>query len=170
MKFSVYVIPLIIIILFVYARKRGVMLYDTFAKGAREAIPISVTLFPYLATVFIMAELFEVSGLASLLIKTISPVFKFLGIPEELCRLVLIKPFSGSGSLALLSEIYATHGADSYVARCASVIFGSSETVFYVSAVYFANCKRKKLALPIFVSLFSTLIATVFACFICKVI
>ena len=116
-----------------------------------------------------MCELFEVSHLSALLIKWLSPVFSFLGIPPELTKLVLIKPFSGSGSLAYLSEIIKTYGADSYIARCACGCFGSSETVFYISAVYFAGIKVKKLALPIVCVLVATLVSTVVACLICRI-
>nr|MBO4518236.1 spore maturation protein [Clostridia bacterium] len=98
----------------------------------------------------------------------LAPVFGFLGIPKELTKLVLIKPFSGSGSLATLSEIFKQYGAESYLARCACVIYGSSETVFYVASVYFANAKTKNLIKPIVISLFASFCSCVFACFICK--
>ncbi len=116
-----------------------------------------------------MCAVFEASGLADALTKFLSPVFGFLGIPPELTKLVLIKPFSGSGSIAYLNEIIAEHGADSYIARCACVCFGSSETVFYISAVYFAGVKVKKLAMPIAAVLIATLVSTVVACLLCKV-
>ena len=104
-----------------------------------------------------------------ILTNLLSPAFGFLGIPPELTKLVLIKPFSGSGSLAYLNAIIAEHGADSYIARCACVCFGSSETVFYISAVYFAGLKVKKLAVPIVIVLISTLISTILACLLCNI-
>ena len=169
MSFSVYIIPVLILFLSIYARFKGVKLYDSVTEGIKGAIPLSLSLFPYLAAIFIMTELFEASGLSEMLNDLLSPVWGIFGIPKELGELILIKPFSGSGSLAVLSDIYATHGADSYISRCASVIFGSSETVFYVSAVYFAGCKNKKLFMPIVISLFATLVSTIFACLICRV-
>ena len=114
-------------------------------------------------------ELFEVSGLSSFVLKFLSPIFQTFGIPKELTKLVLIKPFSGSGSLALVSEIFTKYGVDSYLARCASVIYGSSETVFYVAAVYFAGAKTKKLAKPIIISLIASFFSCVFACFVCLI-
>lgn len=170
MSISALIVPSLIIFLFVYARFRGVKLYDSFTDGVKGAIPLAISLFPYLAAVFIMTELFEASGLSSAINKLLSPVWKFLGIPTELGGLILIKPFSGSGSLALLSEVYAANGPDSYVSRCASVIFGCSETVFYVSAVYFAGCKNKRLGLPIAVSLVSTLASAILACLVCRIL
>ena len=117
-----------------------------------------------------MCALFEESGLSELMIKLTSPAFSFFGVPEELTKLILIKPLSGSGSLAYLTEILNEYGADSYIARCACVCYGSSETVFYISAVYFAGMKAKGLMKPIVISLFSALVATVLACALCKII
>lgn len=169
MKFSVYIIPILILILFVYARFKGIKLYDSFTEGVKGALPLAFSLLPYLAAIFIMTKLFEESGLSDMLCRILSPMWKFLGVPEELSRLILIKPFSGSGSLAVLSEVFAKHGADSYISRCASVIFGSSETVFYVSAVYFSSCKNKKLMPAIIISLTATFLSAVIACLICRV-
>ena len=154
---SAYFIPILFLVIFVYAIFKKVKPYDAFCDGAKSAVPFAVSIFPYLVTIFILTEF-------------LSPFFRFLGIPKELTKLVLIKPFSGNGSLAVLSEIYTKHGVDSYLSRCASVIYGSSETVFYIAAVYFAGAKTKNLTLPILISLFSSFISCVFACFICLII
>ena len=167
---SKYLIPLLFLSIFTFALIKKVKLYDAFTNGAKSAIPFAINIFPFLVSIFVLTELFEASGLSSAITKFISPVFEFVGIPQELTKLVLIKPFSGSGALALLSEIYTKYGVDSYLARCASVIYGSSETVFYVAAVYFANAKTKKLALPILISLVASFISQVFACFICLIL
>ena len=127
------------------------------------------SVFPYLASIFVLTELFEASGLSDAVSRLVSPLFNLLGIPKELTKLVLIKPFSGNGALAILSEIYTQYGVDSYLSRCASVIYGSSETVFYVAAVYFAGAKTKNLTLPIIISLIASFASCVFACFICLV-
>ena len=165
---SAYIIPVFFLFVFVYSAIKKVKPYDAFTEGVKGAIPFSVSIFPYLASIFVLTELFERSGLSSLLSDLLSPAFSFLGIPKELTKLVLIKPFSGSGALATLSDIYTTYGADGYLARCASVIYGSSETVFYIAAVYFAGAKTKKLYKPIIISLVASFISCVFACFICR--
>lgn len=165
-----YLLPIVFLAILIYALVKKVRPYDAFVEGAKGAIPFATRLFPYLATIFILTELFEVSGLSNTVTKLLSPVFNILGIPSEVSKLILIKPFSGNGSLALLSEIYKTYGVDSYISRCASVIYGSSETVFYVAAVYFAGAKTKKLTRPIVISLTASFISCVFACFICKIL
>ncbi len=165
-----YFIPILFILIFAYAIFKKVKPYDAFTEGAKSAIPFAVSIFPYLVSIFVLTELFEVSGLSNLIANFLSPLFNILGIPTELTKLVLIKPFSGSGSLAVLSDIFTTYGVDSYLSRCASVIYGSSETVFYIAAVYFAGAKTKKLTAPIIISLVASFISCVFACFICLVI
>ena len=166
---SKYFIPVLFVLIFAFAVIKKVKPYDAFTQGAKSAVPFAVSVFPYLVSIFVLTELFETSGLSNFVSNIISPFFSILGIPNELNKLVLIKPFSGSGALALLSEIYTEYGVDSYLARCASVIYGSSETVFYVAAVYFAGAKTKNLTLPIIISLFASLISCAFACFICLI-
>lgn len=163
------VIPVIFIAVFAFAAIKKVNIYASFSEGIKQALEFTFSLLPVLAAIFMMCALFETSGLSDALTKLLSPVFGFLGIPEELTKLVLIKPFSGSGSLAYLNEIIVKYGADSRVTRCACVCYGSSETVFYISAVYFAKFKNKKLALPIACVLIATFLATVVACLLCRV-
>lgn len=142
MKYAALVVPVLFLALFAYALVKKVRLYDCFTEGVKGAVPLVLSIFPYLVSVLILSELFECSGLSARLTQGLSPVFSFLGIPPEIGKLVLLKPFSGSGSTALLSDLLATYGAESYIGRCACVAYGSSETVFYISAVYFAGSKK----------------------------
>ena len=164
-----FIIPAIFIIVLGCAAIKKVNVYSCFTSGIESALKFVLSLLPCLAAVFMMCALFEESGLSELMIKLTSPAFSFFGVPEELTKLILIKPLSGSGSLAYLTKILNEYGADSYIARCACVCYGSSETVFYISAVYFAGMKTKGLMKPIIISLFSALVATVLACALCKI-
>lgn len=170
MKVAVYIVPVLLLALFGYAIHKKVRPYDAVTKGIKQAVPLATGLFPYLAATFMMAELFERSGLSAALSSLLSPVFRAVGIPSELSRLLLIKPFSGSGSLAFLSDVLQTHGADSLIARQACTVYGSSETVFYISAVYFAGLKNKHLTAPIVISLISGLVGSIVGCALCRVI
>ncbi len=165
----IYVIPAIFLVVFVFAAIKKVKLYSEFSQGVKEAVEFTVSLIPCLAAIFMMCAVFEKSGLSDTLTKALAPIFGGLGIPPELTKLVLIKPFSGSGSLTYLNAIIAEHGADSYIARCACVCYGSSETVFYISAVYFAEIKVKRLAVPITAVLVATFASTVVACLLCRI-
>lgn len=170
MKFSAYILPVFLILLVGYAAFKKINPYDCFAEGAKGALPLIARLFPYLCAVFMLTELFELSGAAKFLSRALTPILKVFGIPPELSKLMLIKPMSGSGSLALLSEIYSSYGADSYISRCASVVYSSSETVFYLAAIYYAKSGGKKILAPVLIALISGFIAAVFGCFLCLIL
>ena len=170
MKYFALVIPLLFIGVFIFALVKKVKLYDSFTAGIKEALPLCFSLFPYLAAILMLSELFEQSGLSDMITTFLAPAFRFLGIPPEIAKLVLIKPFSGSGSTALLSDILSEYGADSYIGRCAAVSYGSSETVFYISAVYFAGVKNKKLMKPIAIALVANFLTVILGCFLCRVL
>lgn len=169
MTVSALITPVLIIALLLYCAKKKVNAYQGFVEGAKEAIPLAVSILPFLVAIFVAIELFKVSGLSDILAQTLSPVFSILGIPTELCELVLIRPFSGSGGLAIMEDIMNTYGADSYIARAGSVIMGSSETVFYVATVYFAQTKASKLLYAIPVALFACIVGAIVACGITKI-
>ncbi|MDD4210903.1 MAG: spore maturation protein [Clostridia bacterium] len=165
-----YIIPAIVLILFFYALIKRVNTYNSFVDGAKKSLQLVFDIFPYIIAIFIMVELFRTSGFSLILSEFLAPAFNLIGIPKELIELVLLRPFTGSGSLALLNEIYTTYGVDTYIGRAASVVMGSSETVFYVSAVYFAKTSVKKLGYAIPVALLASLVGAIVACLICRVI
>ena len=166
---SGYILPLIFIFIFCYAKHKKIATYDTFIKGAKKAIPLSIEIFPYIATILIAVALLRASGLTSLLAQISSPIFNLFGIPTELVELVLLRPFTGSGSYAILNDVLLTYGADSYISRCACVILGCSETIFYVTALYTSQTKVKKLLYAIPVALICALVGSIVACLLCKI-
>ena len=165
-----YIIPIILILLFIYCFVKNVNAYDHFIQGARSAIDLCINTFPYLVAIFAAVELFKVSGLSKMIGTAMSPVFNFLGIPSELVDFMIIRPFSGSGSMAMLSDLYMIYGPDSYVSRCASVIVSCTDTVFYIVAVYFSTVKIKKLKGTVVLALISCFIGSILACLICRFI
>ena len=162
-------IPSIFFLSFAYAAYKKVKIYDSFTTGVKGAVPLILSIFPYITAVTMLSKLLEVSGLEARLTQWISPVFSFTGIPTEISSLVLMKPLSGSGSIAVLTQILERYGVDSYAARCACVAYGTSDTIFYIGAVYFAGIKRKKLTAALLISLVSYLIAVIFSCFLCRI-
>lgn len=162
------VIPIIFISSFLFACLKRVKVYDSFTKGAKGAIPLIVSIFPYIAAVTMLSLLLDVSGAGEAFSKWLAPTYSAVGVPQEVAPLILMKPLSGSGSIAVLADILGKFGADSYVGRCACVIYGSSETVFYIGAVYFAGLKRKTFTAALLISLFSYLISVIFGCFVCN--
>ena len=166
---SLYILPLLFLFIFVYSYFKKVNTYDTFIQGAKKSIPLVIDIFPYIAAIMIAVALLRSSGITALLAQWSSPVFNFLGIPSQLIELVLLRPFTGSGSYALLSDVLALYGPDSYISRCACVILGCSETIFYVTTIYMSQTKVKKLLYAIPVALVCSTIGSILACLLCRI-
>ena len=166
---SAYILPILFILLFIYCIYKRLNTYVHFVKGAKGAIKLVVDIFPFIASIMIAVALLRVSGITSWLTHLLSPIFNALGVPPELTELVLLRPFTGSGSYALLEDVLVTYGADSYISRCACVIMGCSETIFYVATVYFSQTKVKKLLYAIPVALLCSTVGTILACLLCRV-
>lgn len=166
---SVIILPLLFIFLFIYCLFKKINAYNAFVKGAKGSISLVLDIFPYIASVMIAVALLRISGITQFLTKLLSPVFNFLGIPKELSEIVMLRPFTGSGSFALLEDIFNTYGPDSYISRCACVIMGCSETIFYVTTVYFSQTKVKKLLYAIPIALVVSFAGIIISCLLCKI-
>jgi spore maturation protein B len=164
------IIPLIFLTSFAFAAWKKVKIYDSFTEGVKGAIPLILSIFPYIVGVMMLCKLLEVSGLEAQLTKWISPLFSFTGVPEEIAPLVLMKPLSGSGSIAVLTQILERYGVDSYIGKCACVAYGTADTIFYIGAVYFATVKRKKMTTALVIAIVSYLLSVIFACFLCQIL
>ena len=164
-----YIVPVLLIVVLVYGLIKKVNVYDSFVLGAKQSFNLSLSIFPYLAATFIMVNALRASGLDKYVTSFLSPPFSLLGVPSEVVELMLLRPFSGSGRLAILTDVYKQYGVDSYISRCASCIYGSSETVFYVASVYFAGTKVKHTGAAIPIALFCNLLGSVAACLLCRI-
>lgn len=167
---SVYILPVLILFLFSYSFFKKVNVYKSFVEGAKGAFELVLDIFPYIVAILISVSLLRASGITSVLVNILSPAFNFLGVPSEVCELVLLRPFSGSGSLALLNNIYSTYGVDTYISKCASCIMASSETLFYVTTVYTSKTSIKKLSYAIPVGILACIFGSIISCLICKII
>ena len=165
-----YILPVLFAAVLLVAAFRRVKAYDCFAEGVKGVLPLLASLFPYIAGITVLAELFEASGLSAGLRSALSPAFTALGVPEEIAPLFLIKPFSGSGSLSLLGDLLSRYSADSYIGRCASVVYASGETVFYLSALYFAGRGGKRPALPVFIAFVANFLSALLGCLFCRIL
>lgn len=167
---SVYIFPVLFIFILLYSVIKKANPYKAFMEGAKEASDLAKKVLPSLAAIFIAIELLKISGLGTFIAGILAPIFSVFGIPKELSLLCFIKPFSGSSCMAILSDIYEVYGVDSYVGRCASVIMSSSDTLFYIVAVYFTNTKVKKFLMAIPIALFANFVGMVIACLLCRII
>lgn len=166
---SVYILPIIFLFVFSYSTFKKVNSYDTFVRGAKKSIPLVIDIFPFIASILIAVSLLRISGITAFFSKILHPAFNFCGIPTELCELVLLRPFTGSGSYGILENIFSTYGADSYISRCACVIMGCSETIFYVATIYISQTKIKRLFYAIPISLLCSFLGTIVSCLLCKI-
>lgn len=152
------------------AASRGVDVYEAMTAGAKKGLLLLWGILPSLLVIFPAIRLLRASMLPELLGGLLRPVFALLGVPEETGILMLLRPLSGSGALAAASELMQRHGPDSLVGRTAAVMLGSSETSFYVIAVYFAaaGVKDDGRALP--AALLADLTCFLASAWICRVL
>ena len=167
---AIYIIPAFIIFVLIYSFFKKINAYDSFVGGAKQAVDLCINTFPYLVAIFSIVELLQASGLSQIISNLASPIFNLVGIPSELTEFLIIRPFTGSGSIGMLANLFSLYGPDSYVSKCACVIMSCSETSFYVVAVYFSTTKIKKLRYVIPVCLLSALLGSIIACAICKIL
>ena len=165
-----YIIPIFIVFTLLYSLLKKVNAYECFVSGARQSVDLCINTFPYLVAIFAMVELLSISGISSLLSQFAKPFFEFFGIPSELTEFLILRPFTGSGSLGMLSNLFSSYGPDSYISQCACVIMSCSETTFYVIAVYFSTTKIKKLKYTIPVCLLSAFLGSIIACLMCRLL
>jgi len=138
MQVSDFVIPLTVAGIIFYGLYRGLPIFDTFMKGAKNGLSSIVTILPSLIGLVTAVSMFRASGAIDLLSHGLSFILKHLGLPPEVLPLAVLRPVSGGASLAVLRDILANAGPDSFAGRVASVISGSTETTFYTLTVYFA--------------------------------
>lgn len=167
---SKFIIPILIILLILYSMLKRSNSYNSFVVGSKSAFDIVFTSFPYIVAIFVAVEIFTISGLAVIFADFVAPFFEFFGVPKELSQLVVLKNFTGCGSLALLENIFEVYGVDSYIARAGCCIAGCSEAIFYVTAVYFSKTGVTKFRYAIPVGVVANFVGAVVSCWICRLI
>ena len=149
-KFSDYLIPLLLAGAALYALCRRVDVFSALTTGAGAGLSVVLRILPPLVALLTAVYMLRASGALELLTELLTPVLTFLGIPPETVGLLLIRPVSGSGALAVGSDIMQTYGPDSTIGRTAAVMLGSTETTFYTVAVYYgaAGIRRTRHTIP----------------------
>ncbi len=147
---SIVAIPALVIVIVAYVAIKKVKVYEAFVEGAKEGFNVGVRIIPYLVGMLVAIGIFRASGAMEILASWIAPATRLIGMPAEALPMALIRPLSGSGALGVMSEIIKAHGPDSIIGRMVSIMMGSSETTFYVLAVYFGaiGITRTRQAVP----------------------
>jgi len=144
-------IPLLILLFVGYGVIKKVKVYESFVEGAKEGFTIAVKIIPYLVAMLIAIGIFRAGGAMEWLIIVLKPIASLIGMPAEALPMALMRPLSGSGSLGVMSENLAVYGPDSFIGILVSTMYGSTETTFYVLALYFGavNIKSTRHAVPV---------------------
>jgi spore maturation protein B len=147
---SAWAIPVLLAGIPILAIARGVKVYPAFVEGAKEGFQTSVRIIPPLVAIFVALGMLRASGAMDALTQALAPAIGWAGVPASVVPMFLVRPLSGGGALGVVGDVLRSEGADSYAGRLVSVMAGSTETTFYVLAVYMgaAGVTRYRQALP----------------------
>lgn len=149
-QISLWAIPVMLVTIPLVGIIRKVKVYDVFIEGAKEGFDVAVKIIPFLVGILVAIGMFRGSGAMDLLTNALKPLMSATGFPAELVPLAILRTLTGSGSLAFTTDLIKTYGPDSLIGRMAATMYGTSETTFYVLAVYFGavSVKRTRHAVP----------------------
>lgn len=163
-------IPFLLSAFPLYAALRRVKVYEEFVDGAKEGFEVAIRIIPYLVAILVAIGMFRAAGGIDLLSRALAPVMTTVGFPPDLLPLALMRPLSGSGSLGIFSELVNQFGPDSLIARMGGTIFGSTETTFYVLAVYFGSVGVKRTRHAVIAGLTADLVSIIMSVTICRLV
>lgn len=167
---SVLAVPFLLSFFPLYALSRGLKVYDEFVEGAKEGFSVVLRIIPFLVTMLVAINMFKGAGGVALLTRALMPVLGPLQFPPDLLPLALMRPLSGGASLALMTDIVQRFGGDSLISFMAATVYGSTETTFYVAAVYFGavGIRQTRHAIP--AGLIGDLVGVTAAVIICRAV
>ena len=165
---SLWTLPAIIVLILTMGLFKKVPLYETFTEGAKDGFKVSVTIIPYLVAIIVAISMFRASGIIEQIGVVCAPLLAKFNVPADTIPIMLVRSLSGSGALGIFSDIANHLGPDSYATKLAAVMVGSSETTFYVLAVYFGSIKITKLRYALLVGILADIIGIVAAVTVCN--
>lgn len=165
---SSLIIPIMVLGIIFYGAIKKVDVYDVFIEGAKESFEMIFSLFPSLLAMILGINIFLKSNLLTFVINYLKPILVLIKIPYQILPMALIRPISGSSSLAFLNNIFKEFGPDSFIGTLASVIQGSTDTTFYIVTLYFGCIGIKKIRYALWAGLFADLIGIISSILIVK--
>lgn len=165
---STIAVPMTILLIIVYGLIEKNKVYDTFLEGAKEGIQVVVNIFPTLIGIFLAIGALRSSGLIDMIVNMIKPVIQILKIPAEIMPLALLRPISGSASMAVATDIISKYGVDSQIGLIASTIMGSTETTFYTIALYTSAVGIKKIRFVLVAALIADVVGMLVSVVVCR--
>ena len=168
-QISLLTIPLIFFLIIGYGMAKRVKVYESFVDGGKEGFDIFVKILPYIVAVLVAIGMFEVSGALSFLTELLAPLTLKIGMPADVLPVALMKPLSGSGSLGLVADIVHAN-PDSFNAKLASTMFGSTDTTFYIIALYFGSVGITRIRHAMVAGLVADLAGVLAAVWVCHAV
>lgn len=160
---SKIVIPLFVVMVIFYGFKKKINVYDSFLAGAKEGLNITLSIFPAIMAMVFAINIFLDSNFIYFLLNHLRGFLDILNIPLEIMPMALLRPVSGTATLAIMNEIFIQYGPDSYLGRLASILQGCTDTTIYVLALYYSSIGIKKTRYSLGVGLFADLIGIITA-------
>lgn len=165
---SVWGIPVLLVGIPLLGLIRGVKVFDVFVDGAKEGFDVAIRIIPFLVGLLVAIGMFRASGAMTMLTEAIRPVLDAVRFPAELFPLAVLRTLTGSGSLAFTTDLIKQFGPDSLLGRTAATMYGSSETTFYVLAVYFGAVGVKRTRHAVLAGLIGDIAAAIAAVMVCS--
>lgn len=166
--FAMMAVPFMLTFFPLYAWLRGVKVYEEFVEGAKEGFAVATRIIPFLVAILVAVKMFREAGGIKLVAKVLGPVLEPIGFPVDLLPLVLVRPLSGGATTGIFTEIVSTFGPDSMQSLMAGTIFGSTETTFYVIAVYFGSVSIRRTRHAVPAGLMADLTGVIASIIICR--
>ena len=156
-----FIIPIIVLIILAYGLRKKVPVYDAFLEGAKESIDMTINLFPTFLAMILGVNIIINSGFLPFILNLLKPIFIILHLPIEVLPLAVIRPISGTATLAILTNIFKVYGPDSFIGLLSSVMQGSTDTTLYVISLYFGSIGIRKIKYAMWAGLCADLIGIV---------
>lgn len=167
---SIWAIPVFLVGIPVYGAFKGVKVYESFVEGAKGGFQMAIRIIPYLVAILVAVGMLRGAGAIDMLAGWLDPVLRRVGFPVEILPLAIMRPLSGSGSMGIVTELVTAHGPDSFLGRLAASAYGSTETTFYVLAVYFGAVGIKKARHAVLSGLTADIVSLITAIFVCRLV
>jgi spore maturation protein B len=166
---SIWAIPVFLVGIPVYGALKGVKIYESFVEGAKGGFQMAIRIIPYLVAILVAVGMLRGAGAIDMLSDWLGPLLRKVGFPAEILPLAIMRPLSGSGSLGVVTELIQTHGPDTFIGRLAATAYGSTETTFYVLAVYFGAVGIKRIRHAVLSGLTADVVSLIMAVIVCRI-
>ena len=168
-QISLFAIPMIIFVIVGYAFfVKKIKVYEVFCEGAKEGFTTAIRIIPFLVAMLVAIGIFRSSGCIDIMMKVLDPIFSMIGMPGEVLPMAIMRPQSGGGATGIMNDLLLTYGPDSLIGRIASTMMGSTETTFYVLAVYFGAVSIRKTRHAVAAGLLADLAGLLTSVWICN--